>query len=397
MELFEPHKIGQCTLPNRVIRSATFEGMCDGNGNPLPEYYAFYEKLADQQIGALITGFMYISEQGRAMQPGQAGLDSAEKIPHFRKMTQRVHRGGGSVFAQLAHSGRQSRSNITGQPLVSSSTKKSSYFREKPTRLQNNEIRDIACQFADSAAYAKDAGFDGIQIHAAHGYLVHQFIHPEINDRKDEYGPDKEEIGKKLLQQVVEEVGASCGDNFPVLVKISASDNLRRSFSEKQFIHLIKFLDTLNIDAIEISYGTMDYPLNIFRGDFPEDLILTHNPFFRNLPAWKKFLIRSFYFPYHKSKLEKFKPTYNQHFAVLAKKFTTKPIISVGGFRTKTEIQQAISKKGIDMVALCRPFLAEPDLVNKMKQNTTYSSKCTNCNYCAIMCDTIRPTRCYKN
>lgn len=398
MELFEKANIGNCTLPNRIIRSATFEGMCDENGIPGDEYASFYEKLGQQQIGAIITGFAFISKDGRAMQPGQAGLDTPDKIPHFQKMTERVHECKGRIFIQLAHTGRQSRSAVTGSPLVSSSRKRSAYFREKPEKLDEKGIQRIARQFGDSAYYAKEAGFDGVQVHAAHGYLVHQFILGAINSRKDEFGIDKKErIGKSFLKLVVDNIRKKCGDDYPLLLKISCGDDYWGGLREGEFVNLIRFIDTLKIDAIEISYGTMDYAMNIFRGDFPTELILKYNPFYKHRSGWSKNVARLLYFPYHKKQLKKFAPCYNQDYAVLAKKYTGTPIISVGGYRTKSEMSEAISGQGIDFVSLCRPFVAEPDLVSQLKTHKQYISKCCNCNYCAVMCDSDFSTKCYKN
>lgn len=398
MNLFESATIGNCKLENRIIRSATFEGMCDGDGFPHEEYKLHYENLARHQIGGIITGFAYISKEGKAMQPGQAGIENPEKVPYFREVTDRVHQQGGRIFLQLAHAGRQSSKVVTGRQLRSSSSKRSPYFREKPRAMAQYEIRSVVKQFGEAASRAKEAGFDGVQVHAAHGYLINQFITPAINKRKDEYGIDKlERIGKKFLMQVLKAVRKECGKEFPLLVKISAGDDYFHDFSKQQFINLVMFLDAQGVDAIEVSYGTMDYALSIFRGDFPEDLILQHNPFYSFVTPAGKQLASRIYFPYYRFRMKPFKPHYNLDYASLAKQFTAIPVISVGGFRTRAEMEAALESRKADFVSLSRPFLAEPDLVSKLKQHGAYRSKCTSCNYCAIMCDSMFPTKCYKN
>lgn len=398
MEIFEKAMIGNCELDNRIIRSATYEGRCSDRGFPGEEYFRFYENLARGGMGAIITGFAYISEEGRSMQPGQAGMDSWEKVPLFAEMTERVHQQGVKVFLQLAHAGRQTLKTVTRKDVVGCSTRMSRYFREKPQKLNKTEIFRIIAMFAESSAMAREAGFDGVQIHAAHGYLLHQFILPSVNNRKDKFGADSlEGIGKEFLKLVIKNIRRRCGKDFPLLIKVSGGDDYLRRFSRHQFVNLVHFLDEEGVDAIEVSYGTMDYALNIFRGDFPSSLIQKHNPFFKDKSSFMKKVDRTLFLPYHRSRLKPFKPMYNLEYAKLAKDSTSLPVIVVGGYRTKEEIAFSIRQAGIDFVSLSRPFIAEPDFGLKLKNNESYLSKCCNCNYCAIMCDTNSETKCYKN
>ena len=185
MEIFEKAYIGKCELKNRIFRSATFEGMCDKNGIPGENYLSLYEELSNNNIGGIITGFAYISKEGKAIQPGQAGILNEKHIEHFKKITSVVHTNGSKIFLQIAHTGRQTRETDIKQKVVGASEKKSMYFREKPRKLSTEEVFEIIEKFGNSALNAKKAGFDGVQLHAAHGYLIHQFILPTINNRKD--------------------------------------------------------------------------------------------------------------------------------------------------------------------------------------------------------------------
>ncbi|WP_163711784.1 NADH:flavin oxidoreductase [Mangrovibacterium lignilyticum] len=397
MELFERAYIGKCELSNRIIRSATFEGMCDEKGFPTETYRSFYEQLSKNKIGGIITGFSYISDEGKAMQPGQAGIYSPEFIPYYKRVTTGVHANGGKIFMQLAHTGRQTREQETGKEVVGVSTKRSPYFKSKPRTLKPKEINEIIEKFGDSALYAQMSGFDGIQLHAAHGYLIHQFIFPKINNRTDQFGIDKKKgIGTKFLDLIIANIREKCGEDYPILIKISGGDDHYPTFGIKQLINLIRFLDEKAIDAIEISYGTMDYALNIFRGDMPIDLILAKNKVFRSENRLEKHFIKLIYFPLFKRRLKPFSSMYNLAYASLATKYTTKPIISVGGFRTGKEMEHAVKIDGINFIGLCRPFICEPDFVVKIETDSNYKSKCLNCNYCAIMCDTQSVTQCYK-
>ena len=397
MRAFEPAAIGTVGLKNRILRSATFEGMCGRDGTPGPEYVGLYTMLSSQELGALLTGFAYISEDGRAMQPGQAGLEADHKVAAFSRVTEAVHRNGCPIFLQLAHAGRQTVPEATGGRIYAPSSRKSRYFNHRPCRLSEAQIEQIIQCFAAAARRARDAGFDGVQLHGAHGYLIHQFLHPAINDRTDAYGIDPHRgIGIAFLDRVIDSIRVACGSDYPLLIKISAGDNYRRSMTEQEFGHLIRFLDAKKLAAVEISFGTMDHALNIFRGQtIPVQSILDYNARYRTRNAVKRFVWKTLVLPLLKRDLAPFTPMYNLPAARLAKQLGTLPVICVGGFRSGAQIRHAIETQGIDFVSLCRPILCEPDFVMKVRRQQQYQARCTNCNRCAIMCDSGFPTRCY--
>ena len=398
MKLFEPATLGPCQLKNRLIRSATFEGMADHQGYPLPEYRLLYKALASGGVGGIITGFAYISPDGKAMQPGQVGIDSEEMVEYFLPVTDEVHQYGCKIFMQLAHTGRQTRKKETGQDVWGVSNKKSLYFGGSPRELSTDQVYSLVQRFAEAAVYAKAAGFDGVQIHAAHGYLIHQFLLPTINSRNDEFGiAVKSSIGSKFLGMVIEEIRKKCGRDFALLVKVSGSDDYFTRFTSEQYIRLIRFLDAQKIDGIEISYGTMDNALNIFRGDIPLKVILKHNPVFKTNNGIVGLLHKALIYCLMRVKLKPFTPGYNLEYAKLAKALTDIPILSVGGFRKGAEMRKCLEKGFVDFISLGRPFICEPNLAAKLEQDGNYSAKCVNCNICAIMCDSDQPTRCYRS
>jgi len=395
MKLFSKIEIGNKPLRNRIIRSATFEGMADSGGFPLESYFEMYKNLAQQEIGAIITGFAFISKEGRAMQPGQTGIDEPDKIEHFRKITDIVHSNNGIIYKQIAHTGRQTKRKFTKHRVLGVSRKPSLYFMSIPHVLSTTEATEIIEKFAKSTLYAKQSGFDGVQLHCAHGYLIHQFLHPAINNRKDEFGLDRKSgVGTAFLEKIIDRSRELCTENYPILVKISGSDDLHKPFSEDNFIQLIKFLNRKKVAAIEISYGTMDYALSIFRGAIPLNAIFSMNPIYKtDSPILRKILMHTI-IPFMKKRIKPYSSAYNLHFAELAKQYTDIPVISVGGFRTGTEMEQALQKNQTDLISLSRPFLAEVDFIEKIKEDTTHRSACINCNLCAINCDTENETKC---
>lgn len=396
MRIFEEFKLGELVLKNRVVKSATFEGMCDDRGCPTDRYVRMYEELAENGVGCLITGFTYVSDQGKAMHPGQGGLDRAEKVEAFRKVTGAVHKQGARILLQIAHAGRQTRKAETGFPVEGVSRKRSLYYLQKPRVLTTAEVFDIIDRFAEVSYFGKLAGFDGVQLHGAHGYLIHQFLLPGINNRSDLFKTDRNTgLGTKFLDLLIDKIRERCGEEYPVLIKISCTDNYFKPFTKEQYIELIRFLDRKRVAAIEVSCGTMDYSLNIFKGDIPVDVILARNPIYKTNNRMLRFLFKKIFLPVMNRKMKPFEPMYNLDYSKLAKSHTDTPILCVGGFRTGTEMEHALESNQTDLVSLCRPFLCEPDLLQKIANDINYRSMCTNCNVCTVMCDSGLPTRCY--
>ena len=370
-------------ITDRIIRSATIENMADENG------VVDFEKLGNlyNNISArtIITGFTYVSENGRAMQKLQAGMVNDEHKNAWTKLVNKVKTNNPDkkLIIQLAHTGRQT----TRKNAVGASNKKCSYFRNNVRALTETEIKTIIDDFAKSAKMAKAAGFDGVQIHAAHGYLIHQFLSPHTNTRKDKY-----KDGVLFLIEILKSVRLACGEDFPIWVKISWADD--KGLTLNHTIEILQRIENL-VDNIETSYGTMEYALNIIRGNCPTNLVFEVNPLFNKYPKIIKSLAKKVLESKYLKIFKPFSKNYNLEATLEIKKHIKTPITVVGGIRELKDIENILNS-GIDMVSMCRPFICEPDLINKIENGKWQKSACTNCNLCTIYCDSENSVKCYR-
>lgn len=368
---------------NKIIRSATIENMADENGVVnIKKLGNLYNNISARTI---ITGFTYVSENGRAMQKFQTGMVNDKQKNAWAKLVNKVKTNNPDkkLIIQLAHTGRQT----TRPNAVGASNKKCSYFRNKVKALTETEIKPIIDDFAKSAKMSKEAGFDGVQIHAAHGYLIHQFLSPYTNTRKDKY-----KDGTLFLIEILKAIRMTCGEDFPLWVKISWADDKGLTLN-----HTIKILKRIEnfVDNIEISYGTMEYALNIIRGNCPTNLVFEVNPLFNKYPKFIKSLAKKVLESKYLKIFKPFGKNYNLEAALEIKKHIKTPITVVGGIRELKDIEDILNS-GIDMVSMCRPFICEPDLINKIENSEWQKSACTNCNLCTIYCDSENSVKCYR-
>lgn len=390
--LFEPLRLRNLTLANRLVRSATYEGGADQQGVPDPALAALYRSLASGGVGTIITGFVFVSQDGRAVQPRQCGIDSDARIEPWRAVRDAVRREspGVKMIMQLAHAGRQTRRSVTGRPVVGASTRRCRYFRQRVHALDNAGIIRIIDSFAAAARRAKAAGFDGIQIHAAHGYWVHQFLSPWTNTRSDQWRD-----GPLVLETLIEAIRERCGRDFPVWVKLSWADDQTRGVDLANTLQTVERLEALEIDAVEVSYGTMEAAMNIFRGECPVDLILALNPLFKVIPGFLRGIWKRRFLPRVLAPFEPFSAGYNVDAALKIKHQTALPVMVVGGLRSARQMSDCI-RQGLDAVCLCRSLICEPDLPERLRSGASHHSRCLNCNRCAAYCDSQETLRCYR-
>jgi 2,4-dienoyl-CoA reductase-like NADH-dependent reductase (Old Yellow Enzyme family) len=366
--------------------------MATEDGQPLPALGERYATLAQGGVGTLITGFAFTAREGRAMQPGQCGIETDARIGQWQHVLQkaRQHNTPTRFFLQIAHAGRQTRRLVTGQPALGATSRRCTYFREPVRPMSDADIHTAVDGFARAAWRAREAGFDGVQVHAAHGYLIHQFLSPWTNRRRDAWRDPP-----RFLEAVVRAIQNRCGDAFPVLVKLSAADDNTPGLRLDDTILTAKRLAALGVDALEITYGTMEYALNIIRGACPVPLALQVNPLFRDrAPLLRWFWLR-FFLKSYTARFMPFAENYNLAAAATIRREAAIPVITVGGVSSGTGIAQCLAA-GVDAVSLCRALVCEPDFPRRLLARPDALSGCTHCNLCTIYCDSSRPLQCYR-
>ncbi len=345
--LFAPGTLNTLSLKNRLIRSATWEGMCAPDGRPTQKLADYYKELVKGGIGLIISGYTYVSCDGK-QQPGKMGIYTDDFQEAFQHLTSAVHDLGGKIAIQLVHAGGQANSKVSGFPTCAPSAIQAAQFSELPRALTVQEIQELVHAFGRAATRAKAWGFDGIQIHGAHGYLVNQFLSPVTNQRTDVYGGSLENRSR-FLKEIFQEIRVQVGKEYPLFIKLNGDDHLEGGFGQQEALILAAQLSEMGMDAIEISSGTSaSGKLNPARGKI-------------NGPE---------------------KEAYNLELALAIKQKVTCPVICVGGFRSSQIACAAVETHGIDFIALSRPLIREPNLPRLWEETPEYTAACISCNGC---------------
>jgi len=339
--------INDMALANRLVRSDTWEGMCEQDGKPTEKVVNWYRELAKGGIGLIITGYAFIRPEGKQL-PGKMGIHTDAFAGNYENLTRAVHDAGGKVALQIVHAGGETDTNTAGRQPLAPSAVKVDQFPEMSAELSKDEISDIVTAFAEGARRAKAWGFDAVQLHGAHGFLINQFLSPLTNRRTDEYGGSMENRCRFLLE-VYRKVRETVGAEYPVLIKLNAADYVDGGLEIDDAVYAAKKLSGAGIDAIEISTGT---PASGEKG-----------------PARGKI---------NKPERE----AYNLDLARKVKAAVGCPVIVVGGFRSYEVAEKAIRDDGMDCISMARPLIREPGLPNRWLQGDRSPAKCISCNSC---------------
>jgi 2,4-dienoyl-CoA reductase-like NADH-dependent reductase (Old Yellow Enzyme family) len=346
-KLFDRTTIRNINLKNRFICSATWQGKANFDGSNSPTLISSLLPVARGEIGMMIGEMTYVSQNAVAV-PGQLGIYDDKLIPGLRRMAEFVHKAGCPIIIQLVHSGLfSSPLLIGGTPLGPSplETSDGTIGRE----MTKSEIIETVDAFRDAAVRAKSAGFDGIQIHAAHGWLLSQFLSPFFNKRKDEYGGSLENRAR-IVMEVTKSIKEAVGENFAVAAKINSNDFIPGGFGTDEMVQVCAMLEKAGVDVIEISGGTIG-------------ALMTGNIDGSFSPASKKGI-------YYREAAKRYKEKIKV------------PLMLVGGIRTFEAADELVRTGIADYVSLCRPLIREPDLVKKWKSGNLKKSDCISDSAC---------------
>jgi len=388
--LFTPKKIGKMEIQNRFVHSATYECMADINGEVTDKLIKRYRRIVKGGVGLIIPGYLFIMPNGRAVHY-QTGIYNDDMIEGLKKLVDVVHNEGGKIAFQLAHSGRQTTKDSIGQtPLAPSKGSMDSIYMVKPKEMMEEEIQEVISAFGAAAFRANEAGADGVQIHAAHGYLVNQFLSPFFNKRTDSWGAS-DENRFRFIKEVVLEVKKNISDEMAILVKLNTQD-----YTPKEGITLelakkySAWLAELPINGLEVSCGTISYSMfNMVRGDVPTEEIISTYPLWRQILG--KMLLKKME---GKFDLEE---GYNLEAAKLIKPVIGEiPLLVVGGLRKVAHMKEVIENGFSDFISMSRPFIREPNIVNRIRDGKAGAVACVSCNKCFAAAANYMPVYCYN-
>ncbi|MEA2424074.1 MAG: hypothetical protein QOH13_484 [Thermoleophilaceae bacterium] len=372
--LFEAGTIGSLATRNRVVRAGTSETMASDGGEVTPQYVDLYETLARNDVGLLFTGHLYCAARGQYARR-QTGIHSDAMVAGLRSVTDAVHRHGASIFAQLAHAGSQSRVQA-GEPLAPSAVPNALTGREVRDASED-EIAEAIEAFAAGARRAVAAGFDGIHIHAANGYLISEFSSPVANRRTDRWG-GSEEGRDRFALEVVRAVRSAVGPGFPVTLKLGMVDAVPDGVGLEESVRRAGRLVEAGLDGIEVSCGIMRLATDSARQYVAVDTrraledLLVHR-------VGKKPAAEAYFMPW----------------AQALRRTVDTTIIVVGGMRTTQTMEAVLASGDCDFVAMARPLIREPDLISQLAGGRTGRVDCTSCNIC-LMHEGHHSLRCWR-
>jgi len=344
--LFETTELNGMKLKNRFVRSATYEAMAGLDGTVKDQLCGYMEELSRGEVGLIITGHAHVTREGQAG-PRQMGIYSDAMIDGLRRITSVVRENGGVIAVQLAHAGQQGIGKDEYAALGPSDMFKSGV--KNASAMTVDDIKRTVIAFGDAAERAVKSGFDGIQIHAAHGYLLSQFLSSHYNKRSDSYGGNLENRARLLLE-VYKEIRQRVGKSFPVMAKINSEDFLENGITVEETIEVAHMLEDLGMDAIEMSGGTFE------SGNLIPSRVGT-------------------------SKSEE-REVYYRKAAETFKKEIGIPLILVGGFLSFNVVEEVVASGLADYVALSRPLIREPNLVSRWAGGDRTKAACISCNKC---------------
>ena len=353
--IFDTVNIGGLTLKNRIVRSATLEGGAE-EGAIIPVLKKIYTELADGGVGLIITGMMGIGDNA-CLTPHMVKIPKEEFHCAFKEIADAVHGYDCKIVVQISHCGSNAMWIEKGEYPMGPSEREKTLSGKPSKAMTREDIQQAVLDFGKAAERCREAGADGVQIHAAHGYLLAHFLSPYYNKRTDEYGGGIENRAR-IVFEVLDEIRAKAGVDYPVLIKINYSDLTTPGLNGDECIWVCRELEKRGISAIELSSGLCIDMKS--RASQPVKDESEEGSFVEG--------------------------------ALKLSSAISIPVISVGGYRTPSVIEKFLNAGNIAAIALCRPLVYEPALVNRWKSQDLSKVKCISCSKCFTS-----PIACHKS
>ena len=348
--LFEAAKIKNLTMRNRFVRSATYDGMSDLSGQVTESQLKLISDLAEGGVGLIISGIMYVHPSGQ-ISSFMNSIAEDKLVQGLRKLTAKAHEHGAKMAAQIYHGGREARFVKTRKqlPVAPSVIADDPHYRGSYREITEEEIGEILDAFGQAARRAREAGFDAVQVHGAHGYLFSQFLSPFTNQRTDRWGGILSNR-LRLHRETYRKIRNAVGEDYPVLIKLGVEDGFAGGLTLAEGTQACRLLAETGYDAIEVSSGV--------RGEKYEGTE-------------------------YKTKINK--PSREGYFRLPAreiKKNAKVPVIAVGGLKTISMMEDMILNREADFISLCRPLITEPGLIRIWERDPKKTPRCVHCNQC---------------
>jgi 2,4-dienoyl-CoA reductase-like NADH-dependent reductase (Old Yellow Enzyme family) len=344
--LLTPAKISKIEIPNRFVRSATHDFMATDDGFITDRQVALFKDLAEGEVGLIITGHAFVNLQGKAS-PRQIGVHDDRVITDLSRIPETVHHFPSRIFLQIAHAGRQTKEKLCKNTPLAPSAVYEPVFDVHPIAMTFEDIEQTMNDFIQAARRAKEAGFDGVQLHVAHGYLLSSFISPYTNQRTDDYGGDLSNR-LRIVVEILRGIKLLLGKEFPVIAKLNSTDFLPQGLHIKESVEMAKILETEGIDGIEVSGGMSEAgKASVWEGPFSVE--------------------EEGYFVDNASQI---------------KSEVSVPVFALGGLRSFYIMEKIIHDGNADLISMSRPFIREPSLVKQFRLGNIETAACISCNKC---------------
>lgn len=369
--LFTPVTLGPLTLRNRSIRSAAFESMCPGNV-PSPQLLDYHRSVAAGGVGMTTVAYAAVTRSGLSFDR-QLWM-RLEIVPGLSELTDAVHAEGAAASIQLGHCGNMSHKSICGCLPVGASSGFNLYSPTFVRGLRADELPEMAKAYGRSVCLAREAGFDAVEIHAGHGYLISQFLSPSTNHRKDEFGGTLANR-MRFMEMVMEEVMKAAGNDMAVLVKMNMRDGFRGGMELDESLQVARKLQELGAHALVLSGGFVSKaPMYVMRGEMPIRTMTHYMTCW-----WLKYgvrLVGKYMIP-----SVPFREAYFLEDALKFREALDIPLVYVGGLVSRQKIEEVLNH-GFEAVQMGRALLNEPDFVNRMRREENARCNCRHSNYC---------------